>query len=60
MSRQDLAYKAGLSETFIIKLENSTPNYSNPTWETIQQLAKALEITASDLVNVKGSNFQRS
>lgn len=50
MSQQELAKLAGIDQTYISKLENGTSN--NPTFGTIEKIAKALDIAVNDLLNV--------
>ena len=47
MSQTELAARAGLSSSFVSRLENGL---RGPTVETIVELANALETSASDLM----------
>jgi len=48
-SLEKIARLAGLSLNTIVKIENGVNQ--NPTFETLQKIAKALEIKMDDLIN---------
>lgn len=50
LSQEQLAKLTGLDQTYISKLENGASK--NPTFETIGKIAKALNVTVSELLNV--------
>ena len=48
LSQEELARKAGITYSTLIKLESGANK--NPTIKTLQQLARALEVTLDELV----------
>ena len=48
LSQEELAKKAGVTYSTLIKIESG--NNKNPTVKTLQQIAKALEVTLDDLM----------
>ena len=48
LSQEQLALKAGITYSTLIKLESGTN--TNPTVNTLQQIAKALNVTLDDLM----------
>lgn len=49
-TQSELASKAGLSFGYISKLETSQTGYTNPNIETVEAIAKALEVSPSELL----------
>ena len=48
LSQEELAKNAGITYSTLIKLESGANN--NPTVKTLQQIAKALNVSLDDLV----------
>lgn len=48
LSQEELAKNAGITYSTLIKIESG--NNTNPTVKTLQQIAKALEVTLDDLM----------
>jgi transcriptional regulator with XRE-family HTH domain len=51
MTQEDFAYLAGVEYKYIQRLEGRKP--SSPTLNTLEKIAKALNISVSKLVNFK-------
>lgn len=49
MTQEELALKAGVSYTTLIKIERGS--VKNPTIKTIQKLAIALDLSVDDILN---------
>jgi len=52
ITQEELAYMADLEYKYIQRLESKKP--SSPTLNTLKKLAKAFNITVSELLNFKG------
>lgn len=47
LTQEDLAYKAGVTTGTLSRTESGE---TSPSWRTVQKLAKALDMSAADLV----------
>ena len=54
MTQEELARKANIPYATLLKIENDT--VKNPTINTLQKLAQALEVSVDFLINLKYKN----